>query len=92
MSDEPEAVISELQEMGVLAQADHETIEGETFPLDAILDGSLDREELEAKLAEWLALPWLPQSVEEHIAQSADRTKTHRRSICNTCRSGVAPP
>ena len=75
VSDEPEAVISELQEMGVLAQADHETIEGETFPLDAILDGSLDREELEAKLAEWLALPWLPQSVEEHIARSADRTK-----------------
>ena len=75
VSNEPEAVISELQEMGVLAQADHETIEGETFTLDAILDGSLDREELEAKLAEWLALPWLPQSVEERIAQSADRTK-----------------
>ena len=74
-SDEPEAVIGELQEMGVLAQADHEIIEGETFPLDAILDGPLDRDELEAKLAEWLALPWLPQSVEERIARSTDRTK-----------------
>ena len=75
VSDEPEAVISELQEMGVLAQADHEIIEGETFPLDAILDGSLDREDLEAMLAKWLALPWLPQSVEERIARSADRTR-----------------
>ena len=74
-SDEPEAVISELQEMGVLAQADHELIEGETFPLDAILEDSLEGEALEAKLAEWLALPWLPRSVEERIARSADRTR-----------------
>ena len=74
-SDEPEAVIGELQEMGVLAQADHEIIEGETFPFDAILDGPLNREELDAKLAEWLALPWLPQSVEERIARSAGRTR-----------------
>ena len=74
-SDEPEAVIRELQDMGVLAQADHETIEGETFPLDAIFDGSLDKEELKRVLDEWLALPWLPQRVEERIAQSAERTR-----------------
>ena len=65
-SDEPEAVIRELQDMGVLAQANHETIEGGTFPLDAIL-----MEELKRKLD----LPWLPPSVEEHIAQSAERTR-----------------
>ena len=28
-----------------------------------------------AKLAEWLAVPWLPPSVEERIARSADRTR-----------------
>ena len=61
-SDEPEAVIRELQDMGVLAQADHETIEGETFPLDSILE-------------KWLDLPWLPQSVEKRIARSTERTK-----------------
>lgn len=75
VSDEPEAVIRQLQDMGVLAQADHETIEGESFPLDEILDGSLDKEELEGILEKWLALPWLPRSVENRIAQSAERTK-----------------
>ena len=74
-SDEPEAVIRQLQDMGVLAQAENETIEGETFPLDTILDDSLDKEELKRILDEWLTLPWLPRSVEERIAQSAERTK-----------------
>ena len=74
-SDEPEAVIRELQDMGVLAQADHETIEGETFPLDEILDDSLDEEEWKRILNEWQALPWLPESVEKRIAQSAERTR-----------------
>ena len=74
-SDEPEAVIHQLQDMGVLAQADHETIEGETFPLQAFLDNSLDSEALKTKLDEWWALPWLPRSVEERIAQSAERTR-----------------
>ena len=73
-SDEPEAVIKELQGMGVLAHADHETIEGETFSLDAILDGSLDEEEAKRILDEWLELPWLPESVEKRIAHSAERT------------------
>ena len=74
-SEEPEAVIRQLQDMGVLAQADHETIEGETFSLDTILDGSLDKQELQQILNEWQALPWLPPSVEKRIAQSAERTK-----------------
>ena len=63
-SDEPEAVIRELQDMGVLAQADHGTIEGGTFPLDAIL--------MEERKSD---LHWLPPSVEKRIAQSAERTK-----------------
>ena len=74
-SNEPEDVIRELQDMGVLAQADHETIEGETFPLDAILGEVLDKEDLKRKLDEWSKLSWLPQDVENHIAQSAERTK-----------------
>ena len=76
-SDDAQAVIQELQDRGVLAQADHETIEGETFSLDTILDDSLDldKEELKRILDEWRALPWLPESVEKRIAQSADRTK-----------------
>ena len=66
-SDDPEAVIRELQGMGVLAQANHETVEGETF--------SLDGDELKQVLDERLVLPWLPQSVEGRIARSVERTK-----------------
>ncbi len=67
-SDEPEAVVGELQHMSVLAQADHEIIEGETLSLDVMLKQELDK---------WraLALPWLPQSVEDRIAGSVERTK-----------------
>ena len=74
-SDEPEVVIRELQGMGVLARANHETIEGETFSLDAILGEALDEEDLKRELDEWSKLPWLPQSVENRIAQSTERTK-----------------
>ena len=74
-SDDAQDVIQELQSKGVLAQADHETIEGETFSLDDILEGSPDSDEWRQELKKWLALPWLPQSVEDRIAQSAGRTK-----------------
>ena len=74
-SDEPEVVIRELQGMGVLARANHETIEGETFSLDAILGEALDEEDLIRELDEWSKLPWLPRSVENRIAQSTERTK-----------------
>ena len=60
-SDKPEAVIQELQEMGVLAQADHKRIEGGTFPLDPKERKS--------------SFPWLPKSVEKRITQSTERTK-----------------
>ncbi len=69
-SDEPQAVIQELQGMGVLAQADHETIRGETFSFDpddlARILESFERES---------SLPWLPQSVEKRIARSVERTR-----------------
>ena len=74
-SDDPEAVIRQLQDMGVLAHADHETIEGETRPLEEILDGTLAQDELKCKLDEWRRRPWLPARVEERIARSAARTK-----------------
>lgn len=73
-SDQPELVVQDLQSMGVLAQADHETIEGASFQLDAILEGEFEQDEWENKLDEWSELPWLPQSVEDRIAQSAERT------------------
>ena len=72
-SDDPRDVISELQAMGVLARADQEMIEGGTFRLTT--------EELEeisrfARGTERLAHPlaWLPQSVEDRMAQDSRRT------------------
>ena len=65
-NDDPQAVIQELQDMGVLAQADHETIEGETFSADMFSPQELEQAR---------ALPWLPQSVEDRIARSVARTR-----------------
>ena len=71
-SDEPEAAIGELQDMGVLAQADHETIEGETFSADAF--SPEEWRHIQSELERTRALPWLPQSIEDRIAGSAQRT------------------
>ena len=62
-SDDPEDVIRELQEMQVLAQANHATIEGGRFSLNPN----------EQRLAS--NVPWLPDSVERRIAGDAGRTK-----------------
>ena len=63
-SDDPQDVIGELQNMRVLARADHETIEGGEFVLN------------EDELQEMQRVPWwLPQSVEARIAEDAERTK-----------------
>lgn len=67
-SDDAQAVVGELQEMGVLAQADHEIIEGETFSSDYF-----STEEW-SKLQDW-NLPWLPDQVEIRIASSVERTR-----------------
>ena len=72
-SNDPQAVIRELQGKGVLAQADHETIEGETFSAETVSPEEWERilEELEQALSS----PWLPQRVENRIARSSDRTR-----------------
>ena len=64
-SDDPEDVVSELQDMHVLALADHQTIDGGHF--------SLNDEEL-AQMKTEPRPPWLPRSVEDRIAQDAVRT------------------
>ena len=72
-NDDPQNVIRELQGMGVLAQADHETIEGETFSSDVFPPDEWERILEELKQA--VSLPWLPQGVEDRIARSSKRTK-----------------
>ena len=62
-SDDPEDVISELQNRRILARADHVTIEGGQF--------SLSHDELQQSRG----VPWLPRSVEDRIARDAERTK-----------------
>ena len=72
--DDPKEVIGELQGMGVLAQADQELIEGGTFRLsDAERDEVLRFVRDPTRLAHQLA--WLPQSVEDRIAQDSHRTR-----------------
>ena len=61
-SDEPEAVIGELQDMHVLARADQAIIEGSSLSLS------------EDELQQARDFPWLPESVEQRIAQDEDRT------------------
>ncbi len=62
-SNDAENVISELQNMHVLAQADHKTIDGGQF--------SLSKEELR----QFREAPWLPRSVENRIARDVSRTE-----------------
>ena len=62
-SGDPQDVIGELQGMHVLALADHKTIEGGVFRLDT---NELRRME---------SAPWLPQSVENRIAEDTARTE-----------------
>ena len=71
-SDRPEHVIRKLQGMGVLAHAGHASIEGETFSPDTL--GADDWEQILEELVRASELPWLPQSVENRIAQCAERT------------------
>ena len=63
VSDDPEAVIQELQSMSVLARADHSIIKGGDFPMSA----SEQRQSQQT--------PWLPRSVENRIAGDAERTR-----------------
>ena len=63
VSDHPEDVIAELQNMRVLAEADHQTIEGGEFSMTP------------KELGQSRATPWLPRSVELRIASDAERTR-----------------
>ncbi len=72
--DDPQKVIQELQGMGVLAQADHEVIEGGTFQLRPEEWEEISRFTRGSERQEHL-LAWLPQSVEDRIAHSAQRTR-----------------
>ena len=74
-SADPERVIGELQEMGVLAKAGHATIQGGQFHLSGN----------EVRLSE--NVPWLPQSVERRIADDTGRT----RRIIEAYKSHVSP-
>ena len=69
----PSTRFARLQGMGVLAHADHASIEGETFSPDTL--GADDWEQILEELVRASELPWLPQSVENRIAQSAERTR-----------------
>ncbi len=62
-NDDPEDVIRELQTMRILAQADHDTIEGGTFSMS------------DDELRQSRETPWLPRSVEERIAYDTGRTQ-----------------
>lgn len=73
-SDDPQEVISELQDEGVLARATQEPIEGGTFQLlpeewEEIRKFTQGHEQKENSLG------WLPQTVEDRIAGSAKRTR-----------------
>ena len=62
-SDNANEVIGELQDMTVLARADHETIEGGRFRLSW------------SEIQEAMRSPWLPSSVEIRLAKDPDRTE-----------------
>lgn len=64
-SDDPEKVVAELQHMRVLARADHQTVDGGRFSLNAV---ELEQMRTEPKP------PWLPGSVEDRIARDSART------------------
>ena len=72
--DDPQEVIQELQGRGVLAQVDQLEIEGETFRLTPEEWEEIRRFVPGARQLQRL-LAWLPQSVEDRIAYSAQRTR-----------------
>ena len=67
-SDNAEDVIRELQNMKVLSSVEHRTIEGSHLGLH-----DLDAHELQQIFEN--VLPWLPDSIEQRIANDAERTQ-----------------
>ncbi len=71
-SNDPEIVMKDLQSMKILAEVDHEEIEGETITEDMFSDD--DWNSLAEKFTNQPDLPWLPQFIEDRIAESVERT------------------
>ena len=75
-NDDPQAVIDELQRTEVLAQADHELIDGGTFELSTDELSMMQRfaggpaESTRSQLR-----AWLPTTAEDRIARDAERTR-----------------
>ena len=70
-TDDPQEVIETLQQKQILAEADHETIEGVTLSRATLGDQEWDA----LSNAMHRNLPWLPHAVEERIARSVERTR-----------------
>jgi len=74
--NDPQAVIEELQDMAVLARADHQVIDGGTFRLDPEELDTMQKfvrgsDESHRRFLH----AWLPQTAEDRIARDAQRTK-----------------
>lgn len=75
-NDDPQAVIEELQRTRVLAQADHELIDGGRFLLSADELSEMQRfTRAEAAPDAAQSAAWLPRSAEHRIARDAERTR-----------------
>ena len=75
-SEDPEEVVRELQEDRILAEVDHDTIEGGDFAPD-------ERER------RWMAeAPWLPKRAEDTLARDTDRTSRILRACQDHIREG----
>lgn len=75
-SDDPRAVIEELQSGEVLAQADHALIDGVTFRLSADELSKMQRfTRGESRSDDTPSAAWLPQSAEDRIGRDAERTR-----------------
>lgn len=75
-SDDPQAVIEELQSGAVLAQADHALIDGATFRLSADELSKMQRFTRGESLSDDTpSAAWLPQSAEDRIGRDAERTR-----------------
>ena len=75
-SDDPQAVIEELQAGRVLAQADHALIDGATFQLSAEELSKMQRFTRGGSPSDEVpSAAWLPRTAEDRIGRDAERTR-----------------
>ena len=72
-SERPEDVIPELQDMGMLAFVDHATVEGAEFSPETL--SVEDWHRMQEELSQAKDRHWLPQSIEQRIAEDSERTR-----------------